>query len=360
MLLGLSNNPLNCAAYRQDLQTIQQNNPDLYGIEYDPAPASCDNQVPIANAGEDQTTILQGETVYLDGSASSDEDGDSLLYTWNFTSVLSSTTPELSNEGKGVTTSFVANNAGIYELTLIVNDGTINSTPDTVIITVLPDQDRDGVIDSEDNCPTVSNTDQTDANADGYGDACVSPDVVIPDDAEIGINPTIGSGAKIRKGSTIGDNAVIGEQTTINKDVTAGNNLQIGSDSIINKGATLGNDVTIGSESRIAKNTTIGSNATIGNQTVIHQNVALGDGAAIGNQVTINKKVKAGANLQVGSNSTIRRGASLGNNVTIGDGTVIRRNVVIGDGAIIGNNVIIRKGVTIPPGTVVPDGAVVR
>ena len=37
-----------------------------------------------------------------------------------------------------------------------------------------PDGDGDGVPDSDDNCPTVSNTNQADADGDGIGDACDS------------------------------------------------------------------------------------------------------------------------------------------------------------------------------------------
>ncbi len=35
-----------------------------------------------------------------------------------------------------------------------------------------PDTDEDGVIDTEDNCPSVANADQTDTDNDGIGDAC--------------------------------------------------------------------------------------------------------------------------------------------------------------------------------------------
>src|SRR5919108_3064019 len=36
----------------------------------------------------------------------------------------------------------------------------------------LPDVDRDGIPDAEDNCLSVSNADQADADGDGFGDAC--------------------------------------------------------------------------------------------------------------------------------------------------------------------------------------------
>ena len=47
----------------------------------------------------------------------------------------------------------------------------------TVTITVIAayeerDQDRDGIIDSEDNCPYHYNPDQEDSDGDGIGDAC--------------------------------------------------------------------------------------------------------------------------------------------------------------------------------------------
>ena len=51
------------------------------------------------------------------------------------------------------------------------------------------DTDGDGVGDLFDNCPTNSNPDQADAQGDGFGDACVSPDVVVPTGTRIGVQP---------------------------------------------------------------------------------------------------------------------------------------------------------------------------
>jgi len=42
------------------------------------------------------------------------------------------------------------------------------------------DQDDDGILDHEDNCPLVYNPLQEDADADGYGDACQLPDYISP------------------------------------------------------------------------------------------------------------------------------------------------------------------------------------
>ncbi|MEC8896550.1 MAG: thrombospondin type 3 repeat-containing protein, partial [Planctomycetota bacterium] len=42
-----------------------------------------------------------------------------------------------------------------------------------------PDRDEDGIADEEDNCPSVFNPDQVDANEDGTGDACqLNPEVI--------------------------------------------------------------------------------------------------------------------------------------------------------------------------------------
>ena len=93
------------------------------------------NVAPVANAGPDQGGKAPGALVTLNGSGSSDANGDSLTYSWSFTSkpagsaaVLSSTT--------SVSPTFTVDLAGNYVVQLIVNDGTVSSTtPDSVIIT---------------------------------------------------------------------------------------------------------------------------------------------------------------------------------------------------------------------------------
>lgn len=94
--------------------------------------ATISNTAPTANAGDDQS-VTTGATVTLDGSASSDADGDSLSYTWTFSSVPSGSTATLSSSS--VTASFTADIEGIYVASLTVNDGKDNSSADTVTIT---------------------------------------------------------------------------------------------------------------------------------------------------------------------------------------------------------------------------------
>ena len=44
--------------------------------------------------------------------------------------------------------------------------------PDCSLEDAVVDTDGDGVSDDDDNCPLVSNPDQTDTDGDGFGDAC--------------------------------------------------------------------------------------------------------------------------------------------------------------------------------------------
>ena len=153
------------------------------------------------------------------------------------------------------------------------------------------DTDGDGIPNSRDNCPTVYNPDQLDANGDGYGDACVAPSALISPGTTIGDNPVIGGGSVINKGVVIGDNLKVGVNSTINKDGRAGNNLQVGNDTVINKNFTIGNDVVIGSDVIIGQNVTIGSRVTIGNATVIGKYTTIGNDVRIGQGVVTGKNV---------------------------------------------------------------------
>ena len=98
----------------------------------DTVPISTENSAPVANGGADQA-ILINDTVTLDGSASSDVDGDSLSFKWSFAHRPIGSNAALSDTNIEKPT-FVVDVTGTYALQLIVNDGTVNSTPDTVTI----------------------------------------------------------------------------------------------------------------------------------------------------------------------------------------------------------------------------------
>jgi len=91
------------------------------------------NKVPLANAGPDQSVNKSG-TVSLDGSASSDADGNSLTFKWTAPAgiILSSSTVDKPT----FTAPDVATDTQ-YKFSLIVNDGKVDSPADEVVITVL-------------------------------------------------------------------------------------------------------------------------------------------------------------------------------------------------------------------------------
>jgi len=90
------------------------------------------NYPPVANAGPDQTAFVM-DTVQLDGSSSSDIDGDGLTYEWSFVSVPAGSAASLS-DASVVDPTFVLDFPGTYVVELIVNDGLVDSDPDTVTI----------------------------------------------------------------------------------------------------------------------------------------------------------------------------------------------------------------------------------
>ena len=91
------------------------------------------NVPPVANAGANQNVIV-GSTVALDGSKSSDADGDPIAYSWSITSVPFGSGATLI-AAKSLSPTFVADVAGTYVLQLIVSDQFAQSAPATVTIT---------------------------------------------------------------------------------------------------------------------------------------------------------------------------------------------------------------------------------
>jgi hypothetical protein len=91
------------------------------------------NSAPVANAGPDQT-IFAGNTVQLNGSGSTDVDGDPLTYSWTILSAPAGSSAQLSDPA-AIKPTFLADQIGTYIIQLIVNDGTVDSAASKVTIT---------------------------------------------------------------------------------------------------------------------------------------------------------------------------------------------------------------------------------
>ncbi|HYP71153.1 MAG TPA: PKD domain-containing protein, partial [Variovorax sp.] len=96
-----------------------------------PAPI---NTAPVAVAGS-AMKARTGATVQLDGSASSDADGDTLIYSWTLFSAPAGSIATLNN-ASSAKPSFTADVAGTYVASLVVNDGKIGSAASKVEIKV--------------------------------------------------------------------------------------------------------------------------------------------------------------------------------------------------------------------------------
>jgi hypothetical protein len=94
------------------------------------------NTPPVADAGPDQTVFVT-HTVQLDGSGSTDPDGDAVTFIWSFVSRPQASAATLS-DATVVNPRFVADLPGLYEVQLIVNDGIVDSVPTTVVISAIP------------------------------------------------------------------------------------------------------------------------------------------------------------------------------------------------------------------------------
>jgi hypothetical protein len=99
------------------------------------------NVKPVANAGSNQSVVIGVPAVILDGSASSDADGDPLTYKWGLTAKPAASDATLT-QPTAINPAFKPDVPGDYTAQLIVNDGFEDSIPSTVSIHVATTRDR--------------------------------------------------------------------------------------------------------------------------------------------------------------------------------------------------------------------------
>lgn len=129
---------------------------------------SSTDSAPIADCGGDKTGTAS-ESVPLDGSASTDPDGDELEYTWSIASApsCSSITSSSIYDRAEAVASVIPDCDGIFVVSLVVSDGTSWSDPDLCSIDVagenrIPTADAG---DSEALAPCI----EGEIQLDGYG-----------------------------------------------------------------------------------------------------------------------------------------------------------------------------------------------
>ncbi len=91
-------------------------------VPLDPGPPPPSNAAPLANAGGPYSGAAGTTLIQFDGSGSSDADGDALSFAWNFGD---------GNTATGMMPTHTYATAGTFPVTLIVNDGQVDSEPGT-------------------------------------------------------------------------------------------------------------------------------------------------------------------------------------------------------------------------------------
>ena len=122
------------------------------------------NHPPMANAGEVISNVNFGDTVTIFGGGSKDPDSDSLTYRWELTFRPSASQTTLSDLN-AISPTFVVDALGCYVARLIVNDGKVDSTPDTVYVST-----RHRAVDGKRNVPAEYPTIQAAVDAANPGD----------------------------------------------------------------------------------------------------------------------------------------------------------------------------------------------
>jgi sugar lactone lactonase YvrE len=126
--------------FRPDVDGVYQFTLTVSDGQVNSAPANVSvtaasaNSAPVANAGLDRQ-VKTGTPLVMDGTGSSDADGNPLSYSWTVTSIPAGA-PQVALIAANTAAPFFTPEAdGNYVLSLVVNDGSVNSAADSVTVT---------------------------------------------------------------------------------------------------------------------------------------------------------------------------------------------------------------------------------
>ena len=221
------------------------------------------------------------------------------------------------------------------------------------------DTDGDGIIDPNDNCPTITNPDQADVNNDGHGDVCVAITARIAADAVLGFGIIIGDRVKIESGVVIGDGTSIAERALIKKDALVGRGVSVGSRSRVFQNTSLGDNALLGAQVVIGKNVTMGNSFVAGDKSRVNQDAILGNNITLGERVVIGRLSQLADQIVFGDRSKTSLRVQVGSDTSIGTKTTLGNNAQVGSTVVMGNSVKVKANTVVPDGAVIPDGTVV-
>ncbi len=209
------------------------------------------------------------------------------------------------------------------------------------------DLDDDGVADASDNCPGLTNADQTDANDDGWGDACVDVTASVHPTAQLGLNARVTGDSVVAARAVLADNVLV-------TDSVVGRRVTLDSGSVVNgsivlRGGQLGPDTRL-TDSTLSVFATVHEGAAL-TSTVLHSHVELGRDAVVSNAlIGRNSRIGAEATVRgivspngiVGFRSTVDDGAILRSGVTVASSATVGGSARVGRDGFVGNGVTIR------------------
>lgn len=155
-------NPLETADFDKDKVGDNTDTDDDNDAVPDTEDINSNNQGPIISLGDTKRSIAAGNSLVIDTTESVDLDGEIV----NTVIVI-----EKISQGVMGASSAPSGRSDETENISVNGDSGGDSNPSGTFFT---DKDDDGLTDANDNCATVPNSDQSDSDLDGLGDACDS------------------------------------------------------------------------------------------------------------------------------------------------------------------------------------------